>query len=93
MMLEAVIGLGGLALFFGFLLAYASKKFKVEEDPKLQKIINALPGVNCGACGFANCKTLAEAIVKGKAPIDGCKVGGKKTADKIASIIKSNVKK
>jgi len=87
MMLEAVIGLGGLALFFAFIIAYASKKFRIEEDPKLKEIIKVLPGANCGACGFANCKALAEAIIKGEAPIDGCKVGGKKTAEKIASII------
>lgn len=89
MMLEAVIGLGLLALFFGFLIAYASKKFKIEESQKLKEVEKALPGLNCGACGFANCKALAEAIIKGEASVDGCKIGGKKTADKLSKVLKN----
>jgi RnfABCDGE-type electron transport complex B subunit len=87
-MLEAVLGLGGLALFFAFVLAYASRKFRIEEDPKLKEIVKKLPGVNCGACGFANCKAFAVAVIKGDVPIDGCRVGGKKVAEQISALLK-----
>ena len=35
-------------------------------DPRLEEIISLLPGLNCGACGFANCENLAEAVLKGE---------------------------
>ena len=55
--------LGGV---FGLVLATASKKFAVEEDPRIGEIINLLPGANCGGCGFAGCGAMADAIVSGQ---------------------------
>lgn len=55
--------LGGV---FGLVLATASKKFAVEEDPRIGEITNLLPGANCGGCGYAGCGALADAIVAGK---------------------------
>ncbi|MDK2835544.1 MAG: H+/Na+-translocating ferredoxin:NAD+ oxidoreductase subunit, partial [Thermosediminibacterales bacterium] len=72
---------------FGLFLAYASKKFAIETDPRLDAINEALPGANCGACGFPGCSGLAEAIVSGNAPVDGCPVGGEEVAKKIAKIM------
>ncbi|HBH12430.1 MAG TPA: electron transporter RnfB, partial [Clostridiales bacterium] len=53
--LKAVATLGGLGLGFGLILAFASKVFHVEIDPKIIDVRNALPGANCGACGFPGC--------------------------------------
>lgn len=82
-----VITLGGLAIFFGVVLAFASKKFAVEVDPRVTDIRNVLPGANCGGCGFAGCDAFADAIVKGDATIAGCPVGGSELAAKIAALM------
>ena len=79
-----VIVLGGMAVFFGIVLAYASKKFAVEVNPKVTEIRDVLPGANCGGCGFAGCDALAEAIASGNAPISQCPVGGSELAAKLA---------
>ena len=44
--------------------------FKMAE--RMKKIENALPGVNCSACGAPSCAALAEDIVRGEATIDSC---------------------
>jgi len=66
--LKAILLLGSLGLVFGAILAYASKKFAVEVDEKEEKILEVLPGANCGGCGFPGCGGLAAAIAKGDAP-------------------------
>ena len=85
--LLATVSLGGMALLFGAGLAFASQKFAVEIDPRAVEIRDALPGANCGACGFPGCDGFANAIVIGKAPINGCPVGGNETTQKIAEIM------
>lgn len=82
-----VIVLGGIALFFGIVLTYASKRFYVEVDQRAAEVRNLLPGANCGGCGYAGCDALAEAIVSGKAPITSCPSGGVELAKKIAAIM------
>ena len=82
-----VLILGGLGLFFGLLLALGSKIFYVEKDPRLDKIIAALPGTNCGGCGHSGCASLANAILNGEAPVNGCPVGGAASAQAIAEIM------
>lgn len=85
--LKPIIALGALGLVFGVGLAIAAKIFQVELDPKVEAIDNALPGANCGACGYAGCGALAEAIAKGEAPVNACPVGGATSADKISEIM------
>ncbi|MGB7605179.1 MAG: Fe-S cluster domain-containing protein [Lutisporaceae bacterium] len=82
-----VLSLGGLAIFFGIVLAYASKKFAVEVNPKTAEVREALPSANCGGCGFAGCDAFADAIVSGSASITGCPVGGEAVAAKLAAIM------
>lgn len=82
-----VVSLGGLGAVFGILLGYASKKFAVEVDPKVPLIREALPGANCGACGFAGCDACATAIVDGSAPPNACAVGGAASAERIGEIL------
>lgn len=85
--IQPVLVLGALGGLFGVLLAIASKVFAVEIDPKITEVLDALPGANCGACGFPGCGGLAEAIALGKAPVNACPIGGQPTADKIADIM------
>lgn len=82
-----VIVLGGLGISFGIILSIASKMFAVEANPIVEDLQNALPGANCGACGFPGCGGLATALAQGKAPVNACVIGGQKVADKIADIL------
>jgi Na+-translocating ferredoxin:NAD+ oxidoreductase RNF subunit RnfB len=79
-----IICIGGLSLVFGALLGFSAKKFAVQVDPKVEKIRNILPGVNCGGCGFAGCSVFAEAVAEEKASYKGCPAGGSGTAAEIA---------
>ena len=83
----APICLGLIGLAFGIGLAYASKKFEVEVDPRAEEIESSLPGANCGACGLPGCSGLAKAIASGKAEINACPVGGEELVKKIAAIM------
>ena len=38
----------------------------------IQKLNEALPGIDCGACGAPNCRAFAEDVVCGRAAEDGC---------------------
>ena len=38
----------------GLFLAFASKKFEVEVDPKVEAILAVLPGANCGAVSYTH---------------------------------------
>ena len=51
----AILVLGVMGGLFGLLLAVASKVFAVEKDERLEPIIEALPGANCGGCGYSGC--------------------------------------
>ena len=85
--LTGVLALGGIGLVFGLLLTLANKIFEIPSDPKRDAVRNALPGANCGGCGFAGCDALADAIASGAAPINACPVGGAAVAAEIAKIM------
>lgn len=89
-MTDIMIGvavLSALGLAFGLLLTLANKVFEVPFDPKRDEVREALPGANCGGCGFPGCDGLADAIIEGKAPINACPVGGNALASQLAEIM------
>ncbi|MHC5212699.1 MAG: (Fe-S)-binding protein [Planctomycetota bacterium] len=59
--------LGGVGLVFGGLIAIAHRWLHVWEDPRIDVVTGMLPGSNCGACGMAGCRNLAENLVSGEA--------------------------
>ncbi|MGL5328258.1 MAG: RnfABCDGE type electron transport complex subunit B [Peptostreptococcaceae bacterium] len=85
--IKAIMLLGAMGLLFGGILAFASKVFAVEVDERVEKILEVLPGANCGGCGFPGCGGLANAIVDGSAGVSDCPVGGAETASKIGEIM------
>ncbi|MBU0614564.1 MAG: Fe-S cluster domain-containing protein, partial [Nanoarchaeota archaeon] len=86
--IPSIAVLGGFGLAFGLFLGFASKKFKVKEDPNVRKIQDVLPGINCGACGYAGCSAYAEAVVNNKeVPINLCVPGKEAVAKKIGEIL------
>ena len=64
--LWAVLILLGIGLLLGLGLAIAAKVLHVKEDERIEEVAKRLPNYNCGSCGYAGCKGLAEAIVTGK---------------------------
>ncbi|MBQ1410131.1 MAG: RnfABCDGE type electron transport complex subunit B [Oscillospiraceae bacterium] len=76
-----------IGLIVGAGLVFTGKKFYVEVDQREAAVREALPGNNCGACGFAGCDAMAAAIAKGEAPVNGCPVGGGPVAAKIGAIM------
>lgn len=85
--LYSVATISGMGLIFGLGLGYAGKIFAVKEDENIGLIRNALPGANCGGCGFSGCDALAAAIAKGEAKPNACPVGGAKCTQEIADIL------
>lgn len=85
--LYAVLVLGVMGALLGGVLAIASKVFAVKVDERLPKLTEALPGANCGGCGFAGCGAYAQAVLDGKAPIGLCAAGGAEAAKKMSEIM------
>ncbi|MDF2676425.1 MAG: rnfB [Bacillota bacterium] len=85
--ISAVGVLGGIGIICGVLLAIASKLFHVDVDQKIIDVRNALPGANCGGCGFPGCDGLAAAIAEGNAPVNACPVSNQEGYEKIAAIM------
>ncbi len=81
----------GTGLFIGVFLGVAGKKFAVEVDEREVAVREALPGNNCGGCGYPGCDGLAAAIAKGEAPCNACPVGGAPVGAVIAGIMGQEV--
>ena len=60
--LAATLMVGGTGLLIGILLGIAGKKFYVEVDERETKVREALPGNNCGGCGYPGCDGAAAAV-------------------------------
>ena len=84
----ALIVLGATGLLSALLLYIVALKFKVEEDPRIDQVQDVLPGANCGGCGFAGCRALAEACCKADS-LDGllCPVGGAAVMKQVGDIL------
>ncbi|MDX9800572.1 MAG: RnfABCDGE type electron transport complex subunit B [Spirochaetia bacterium] len=86
--LYAFISVSLLGAFFGLGLAIAARYLYVKKDQKLTDLEEALPGYNCGACGYAGCAAYAVAILNGEAEdIALCAAGGAESVQKIADIM------
>lgn len=70
------------------LLVIASKVFFVPVDDRVTAITEALPGANCGGCGFAGCGDYANSLVENPdTPCNKCAPGGAAVAAAIAEIL------
>ena len=76
-----------ISLLLGVLLALFIRFFGIEDDEKVKNIKGALPGANCGACGFKGCADYAEALAKGEAAPNLCVPGGSTTAKALEGIL------
>jgi Na+-translocating ferredoxin:NAD+ oxidoreductase RNF subunit RnfB len=86
--LYTIISLSILGAVAAVVLYFVAQRFKVYEDPRIDLVEAELPAANCGGCGYAGCRNLAETLVKSET-FDGlfCPVGGNDVMAKIASIL------
>ena len=89
--LIAVAALAILGFVLALLLFVVSKRFAVKEDPRIGQVLEALPGANCGGCGFPGCGGMAAACVKAAdaGSLEGlnCPVGGAECMQQVAGIL------
>ncbi|MCP4669882.1 MAG: 4Fe-4S dicluster domain-containing protein [Desulfobacula sp.] len=86
-MIQSILMMGGLGILISSVLVIASKAFYVYEDPKVLAIDDALPGANCGGCGFPGCMPNAQAIADGLQSVNSCVAAGDDVAQAIAAIM------
>ncbi len=87
-LLYTVLTLSALGILAAVILYFVAKKFHVEEDPRIDEVEKMLPGANCGGCGFAGCRGMADALVK-RDDISAlfCPVGGGDVMKSVAAYL------
>lgn len=73
--------LAGIGFVLGFLIFLVGKYFYVEEDNRIEGIVDLLPKYNCGACGYPGCKEMAIGLLAKEAKPAQCKPMKKDDAD------------
>ncbi len=63
-MIYTIVTLVSIGTASAVILFVVARKFRVFEDPRIDTVEKALPGANCGGCGYAGCRAFAEACVK-----------------------------
>ncbi len=90
-LLKAFLALGIMGLIFGAALSIAGNVFHVKEDERKGKILEILPGANCGGCGYAGCANYADAIISGEASCSLCPGAKMEGASAIAELMGGKV--
>lgn len=85
--LLAFLVVGGIGLISGIILALASHFMNVPEDETVARVRDALPSVNCGACGYNGCDEYAKAVVENGEKTNLCIPGADAVAQEIADIM------
>jgi Na+-translocating ferredoxin:NAD+ oxidoreductase RNF subunit RnfB len=89
--LISILSMGGLGLLFSVGLSIAHQKLHVKEDERISLILQELPNVNCGGCGFPGCANFAEQLVADKADVSECVAISAEASEKIAMILGKTV--
>ena len=77
-----------LATAIGLMLSYSARKLHVAKDEREQALLDAMPGINCGACGYPGCEGYAVALNKGQTcDLTLCPPGGNPTAKALGQIL------
>ncbi len=84
--MTAAVSMAVLGVLFGIGLVLAAVAFRTDEDPRQEQVLQALPGINCGACGYAGCRGYAEAVCGGE-DVNLCLPGGQDIARHLADIM------
>lgn len=77
-----------LALIFGSILIFLDQ-FLGKKEEEVEKILEQLPGYNCGACGYGSCEGMARAILKEKEVYEKCRPMKKEAKEKLKDYLKN----
>jgi electron transport complex protein RnfB len=88
-MVTVIILAAIISVVLAVLLWVASVALYVEEDPRLQGIVDLLPNQNCGLCGNPGCKAMAQAILDEDSKLTQCKPGTADMREDIKEYIES----
>lgn len=77
--------MSAVGIIFGFILAFANKKFSIEVNPLIHIVEDTLPKGQCGACGYAGCLAYAEAVVLKPEVAPNLCVPGKEAVAKVVA--------
>ena len=80
-----------LGLGFAIVLLIASVKLRVLQDERVEKVLAALPNINCGACGNTGCQEYAKAVIADPTLLGKCFPGGARTMAAVAEILNLQV--
>ncbi|HEY3325967.1 MAG TPA: (Fe-S)-binding protein [Novimethylophilus sp.] len=81
-MFMAFLGVG-----LAMMLAFASRRLYVYENPQIGEVEDMLPHSNCGACGTAGCRNFAERVVAGELSPAKCTVNAPAQNQLIAKVL------
>lgn len=77
-----------LAIGAGLLLSFSARRLRVPKDERRLALLAAMPGINCGACGFPSCDAYAAALSEGKTEnLALCLPGGNAVAKTLGEIV------
>jgi len=85
--INSVVFMFVLSVGLGLMIAVFARVFEVKVDPRIEKIIDILPGYNCGACGYSGCEQYAEAVVNDNEAQNKCAPGGVEVVEKIKTVM------
>ena len=78
-----------ISIVLALALSIASVVFHVEEDPRLQDVVDLLPNQNCGLCGNPGCRAMGEAILNEDAKLSQCKPGDQAMREEIKEFLEN----
>ena len=85
--LVTTLFMAGIGVVAAGVLIIAARFFSVPADPRIEAVTAALPGVNCGACGYSGCAAAAAAVVRGESGPNVCLIGSQEVTDAVAQIM------
>lgn len=76
-----------LSVVLALVLSFSSVALHVDEDPRLQEVVDLLPNQNCGLCGNPGCKAMAQSILNGESRLSQCKPGNQEMREDIRDFL------
>jgi len=85
--ITAIGSVTAIGLVCALMLAVASKVMAVETEERVDRLREALPGANCGACGYSGCEGYAVALARDGAAANMCIPGGDSVSLVISTLL------
>lgn len=89
--MQGIIIITTIALISSILLVYLDNYLN-KPNKKIETINSMLPGYNCGGCGYAGCKEMAEALLKNKEELKKCRPLRGEKKENLEKYLNENVK-